>query len=161
MFLQKHNLIKTNILVYFVLFPRNMGIKATMEKGILNFKCFILQCICNWIMLVFLRFLYWWHSITMGFAGRYFLLISPYYTPFNLLKNVHGVALTKAVFYSEPGKLWAILVWASIRFLQPLPGKVNLPGWERILFMITPAGLYCTMCDLTGMVSVSSMPVYL
>ena len=50
-------------------------------------------------------FMYGWHCITMGFAGRHLLLISPYYTPFNPLKNVHGVALTKAVFYSEPGKL--------------------------------------------------------
>ena len=119
-----------------VLSPRNTEIKAT-KRCIVNLKsqCFILKCFSNWIMLVFLRLRYWWNSIIMGFAGRYFLLISPHYIPFSLLKNAQWAVLTKVVLYSQLPKLWAVLVRASIHFFQPLPGRANLLGWKIILFL--------------------------
>lgn len=62
-------------------------------------------------------------------------------------------ALTKVVLYSEPGKPWAVLMRTSIHFFQPLTRKGKPPRVrDNSVFMITPAGLGCIMCDLTEIV---------
>lgn len=82
--------------------------------------------------------MYWWHPITM------FCFVFFWQVPSTSIFSQHSSqptqicplgSLTKVVLYSQPGKLWAVLLWVSMHFFQPLPRRANLPGWEIILFL--------------------------
>lgn len=150
------------MLVNCVFFWRNTEIKAT-KTCILNFKykCLILQCFSSWMMLEFQGL---WIDGTPSrwvlLAGtfNFYLLTTllsayskmPIKLPLLKLCCIHSLVSCEWYFGELP--------YISFNFYR----KGNPPRVrENSAFMITPAELYCTMCDLTGTMQVSTVPPYL